>query len=55
MAVGEKMEPDFEESWMSERELGFHSLGSGASLKKCNHFGIMRTVITVELSGGSTV
>lgn len=47
---GNILEPDFEESWMSEREPGLDSLGSGASLKKCEHFGIMRTMMSVELS-----
>lgn len=56
MAWGRKLEPDFEESWMSERELGLYSLDGRASLKECEHFGIiMRTVISVELSGGSVV
>lgn len=37
-------------------KLGLDSLGRGASLKKCEHFGIiMRTVISVELSGGSAM
>jgi len=37
-------------------KLGLDSLGSGASLKKCEHFGIiMRTVRSVELFGGSAL